>query len=109
MKTPKVLLNLCKDGMFVEALTFDHTKRGWAIVDADMNELAVFEPCYYSNGDRWLVRNYSDKNWTGKYFKRLNDPAIKSMPLVTGHTGYKLRATTKGRNGVIAGNIEVAA
>lgn len=100
MSTPKSLQQFAaKIGAFVEPLNFRmHGKslRGWAIVDADNNELAEIEPVYYSNGDRWKVSTHGQTAL--RYLKSLRGI---DLPIKPGYTGFKFSGMTSGRAGRI--------
>lgn len=102
MKIPTSIQRLADSiGAFVEPLNFKaHGKsmHGWAIVDADSNELLECEPVYYSNGDRWKIDNRSDKSTGLKYVKSLQG-IDRKVNIKAGYTGYKFRSLTTGNNG----------
>lgn len=75
------------------------TKKGFAIVDADSNELLEIEPVFYSNGDRWKIVNRTDERPGILYAKSLKGIDKKVGTLRPGWTGYKFSAQTSGRNG----------
>ena len=63
-------------------------QKGYAIIDADKNELLTCEPCYYSNGDRWLVHNRCEGGLKGVYY--VSDlRKLKTQQIKPGFTGYK--------------------
>lgn len=61
MKAPNSLQKLADSApAWIEVIRFNahgQSLKGYAIVDADGNELLECEPIHYSNGDRWKVIN----------------------------------------------------
>lgn len=94
MKTPKSLLALAEPfGGTVEIITFrdgrdDTYHTGFAVVDQSNNELLVCEPCHYSNGDRWLIKNRCEGTLT--YAKTMRGLKASIKPK---HTGFIFRRT----------------
>lgn len=113
MKTPKSLEKLAEAaGLFIEPLKFyatmgGPTKKGFAIVDKDNNEIAEIEPVFYRNGDRWKISNRSDEAPSLSYLKSLKGIDKKfTGKLKAGHTGYKFRTmTTNPKCRTIGGEI----
>lgn len=96
MKTPKSLLTLAVNvSGSVESINY-HThgqvNKGFAIIDSDNNELLECEPVYYSNGDRWLIRNKCTIPSQLFYVKSLR--GLKTE-IKAGRTGYVFNRTIK--------------
>jgi hypothetical protein len=89
MRIPKSLLSLAaKVNGTVELLRYHahgQVNNGFAIVDADSNELLEIEPVYYSNGDRWLIRNKCTIPSNSFYRKSLRG---FTTDIKAGRTGY---------------------
>lgn len=60
--------------------------KGYAIIDKDKNEILTVEPRFYSNGDKWLYVNHSDKASGVCYLKSLI--GLRGLSLSAGFTGY---------------------
>lgn len=62
---------------------------GFDLIKPETREIiASFEPVYYTNGDRWFLRN-SHNNYIGKrYFKRLDKNAL--INIQPNETSYML-------------------
>ena len=52
-------------------------RKGYDLVKNDGSKqiLASFEPCEYSNGDKWYIRNTHEQYKGPRYFKRIT-PAV---------------------------------
>lgn len=96
-KTPKSIERLAATvaGSTIQELSFRMHGRfahGWAIVDKDQNELIECEPLYYSNGDKWLIKNKCFNRHF--YVKSLRGLDTKCQ-IQAGHTGYKFSNSIK--------------
>ena len=67
-------------------------------------ELAEIEPVFFSNGDRWKVRNRSKQEII--YVKTLGG-LDRKVSLTAGYTGFKFRAVTIGRVGRLVNSFGV--
>lgn len=91
MKAPKSLIELAAtvDGSIhsINYRAHGQVSKGWVIVDKDRNELLEVEPVYYSNGDRWIVRN---KTFNRHFYVKSLRYLHTKCQIQAGYTGYKL-------------------
>jgi len=91
MKTLLLLAELHNSTVIL--LKFKHKniiKVGYGIVDKNSNELMSFEPCNYSNGDKWIVRNNCAGGTGMTYIKSLKQASKYRHDVREGFTGVKL-------------------
>lgn len=102
MKTIKSLEALADSvGGFVERIKFKahgQFQYGYAIVDADNNELLEAEPVHYSNGDRWKIHNRTTPGRIDMFYAKSLRSLENETTLKAGYTGYRFVGLTKGGN-----------
>lgn len=80
-----------KHGLTVVKINYrfkNYKFRGYDLIDADNYIQLKIEPVHYSNGDRWLVTDYT-KTFTGsEYMKSLRE--LKNTTISPRNTGFIL-------------------
>ena len=96
MKAPVTLLTFAAlHGLTAVPITyhsFGIDSRGWDLINSRNAIQVSFEPCHYSNGDRWMVTDKTDSAFKSvRYLKSLRGaPSLLSGFAPAEWTGYSI-------------------